>query len=292
MNYIKQFITQYSCQKTQIAYKKDMEDLKRFLGKKFPFDAFQSDLTSFKDTLMEQGCSSSTLNRKFSTIRTFYKWAISQQLVEKNPAEFIKLPKIVVEQPTLALSDEEAKQLLDITKTSNFKDLSANLQFNLMLHLGLRRSELVALKFEDIIQERGHTLMRVRGKGGKIRFVPIVDSLLFTINQYKDKLQNITKIGLLETDYIIQSCSAKKNTKPTNVSTIYRNVKKYCQKAGITVKISPHSCRATAISHLLDKKIPIRDVADYAGHSNIHTTSIYDKKRQGYNNSPAYQIDY
>jgi site-specific recombinase XerD len=292
MNYIKQFINQYSSQKTQVAYQKDMEDLKLQVGKKFPFDVSQSDLSTFKDTLMEQGSSSSTINRKFSAIKAFYKWAISETLISKNPAEYIKLPKITVEKPTLALSDKEAKNLLKLTKTNDFKDLSANLQFTLMLQLGLRRIELATLKFKDIVKERDHNLMRIRGKGGKIRFVPITESVLHTIEQFRLYYKDITKRSLYDEDYIIQSVKSQKNKQPICTSTIYRNVCKYCKKLGIKVNITPHSCRATAISHLLDKKVPIRDVADYAGHSSVNTTSIYDKKRQGYNNSPAYKIEY
>jgi len=290
MNFINIFINQYSNLKTQTAYKKDLEDLKDFLGnKKFPFKTSSSDLSAFKDTLVEQGCSTSTLNRKFSAIKAFYKWAVIEKHINFHPAEHVKLPKAYVENPTLALSDEEAKALLDLT--SSDKDLLVNLQFALMLHLGVRRGELVNLKFEDVIHERGHTLMRVRGKGGKIRFIPINPALQQKLSSYRDKMEKIGK-PFKNSDFIIQTSVKLRNQKAVNPSTIYRNIKRFCKKAGITVNITPHSCRATAISHLLDKKIPIRDVADYAGHSSINTTSIYDKKRQGYNNSPAYQISY
>ena len=96
-----------------------------------------------------------------------------------------------------------------------------------------------------------------------------------------------------EDDYLIQSAKKGKNDKPIDGSTIYRVIEKYAKKCGINKKVSPHSCRATAISHLLDtQKTPIRDVAIFAGHSKITTTERYDKRREGLDNSAAYQVDY
>ena len=93
--------------------------------------------------------------------------------------------------------------------------------------------------------------------------------------------------------FLIQNKSKAKNTKPLNGSSVYRIIEKYAKVCGINKKVSPHSCRATAISHLLDtQKTPIRDVAIFAGHSKITTTERYDKRREGLDNSAAYDIDY
>ena len=78
-----------------------------------------------------------------------------------------------------------------------------------------------------------------------------------------------------------------------DAGNVRKIVKKYAENVGITRRVSAHSCRATAISHLLDtQKVPIRDVADFAGHSSINTTSLYDKKRKGLDESAAYKIKY
>jgi integrase len=70
-------------------------------------------------------------------------------------------------------------------------------------------------------------------------------------------------------------------------------INKYAKQCGIDKKVSPHSCRATVISHLLDtQKTPIRDVAIFAGHSKITTTERYDKRRESLDNSAAYDVDY
>jgi integrase len=91
----------------------------------------------------------------------------------------------------------------------------------------------------------------------------------------------------------IQTAKKGKNSAPVNGSTIYRIIEKYAKECSINKKVSPHSCRATAISHLLDtQKTPIRDVAIFAGHSKITTTERYDKRREGLDQSAAYDIDY
>jgi integrase/recombinase XerD len=76
-------------------------------------------------------------------------------------------------------------------------------------------------------------------------------------------------------------------------STIYRVIEKYALSLGINKAVSPHSCRATVISHLLDtQNTAIRDVASFAGHANITTTERYDKRRKNLDKSAAYQVDY
>jgi integrase len=76
-------------------------------------------------------------------------------------------------------------------------------------------------------------------------------------------------------------------------STIYRVIERYAKNLGINKAVSPHSCRATVISHLLDTKYtPIRDVATFAGHANITTTERYDKRRKNLDKSAAYEVDY
>ncbi len=100
-------------------------------------------------------------------------------------------------------------------------------------------------------------------------------------------------IQFTKEDYLLQTSLKGKNTKPMDGSTVYRIIEKYAKICGITKKVSPHSCRATAISHLLDtKKTPIRDVAIFAGHSKITTTERYDKRRDNLDNSAAYEVDY
>src|SRR5690606_9232793 len=139
---------------------------------------------------------------------------------------------------------------------------------------GLRRSEGVSLSPTSIVQQAGLSGWKVVGKGGKERLVAIPEELTKQLNAYVQKVQ----VG----DRLFEM----------NESTVYRIVKRYAAKAGIEGRFGAHSCRATVISNLLDNEVPIRDVANLAGHSSINTTTLYDKKRKGLENNAGYKIRY
>lgn len=144
----------------------------------------------------------------------------------------------------------------------------------------------------DFAKERGHTVLRIHGKGDKVRLIPINESMHDEIQRYLDHLKE-NGVTLDFEDYLLQIDLKSKNEKPIDGSTIYRIIEKYAKDLGINKRVSPHSCRATVISHLLDtQSAPIRDVAIFAGHANITTTERYDKRRQNLKNSAAYQVDY
>lgn len=162
----------------------------------------------------------------------------------------------------------------------------------ILFSLGLRRSELTQIRCKDLYKERHHYVLKIHGKGGKDRHMPIAPFLAEAIKNYVDALKNFG-IELDPEDYLIQSALKGKNDKPMDGSTVYRIIGKYAKECGISKNVSPHSCRATAISHLLDtQQTPIRDVAIFAGHSKITTTERYDKRRESLDKSAAYQINY
>ena len=162
----------------------------------------------------------------------------------------------------------------------------------LLFNLGLRRDELVNIKIGDFMTDRGHNVLKVHGKGDKTRIIPINDYVMGEIKDYLDKLE-VYHIFLEEWDYLLQTSNMRKNTIPVDGSTIYRMVTKYARDLGIDKKVSPHSCRATVISHLLDTQgAAIRDVATLAGHANITTTERYDKRRNNLQKSAAYMVNY
>ena len=162
----------------------------------------------------------------------------------------------------------------------------------LLFSLGLRRSELVNIRVGDFYQDRGHYVLKIRGKGNKDRHLPLQTEVLQAVKIYTDAMA-AHGVQFEKEDFLIQSSLKGKNTRPMDGSTVYRIIERYAKKCGINKKVGAHSCRATAISHLLDtQKTPIRDVAIFAGHSNITTTERYDKRRENLDNSAAYKVNY
>jgi len=296
-DFIQEFLVQFLSEDTKKAYIKDLTFFFDFLKSGNQVITHPSQIQSFhfglyRDHLMEKGLASATVNRRLVCIRSFIKWAVSSRLMEHNPLDTIKLPKVQTESPTVAFDDDEVILMINTPDLSTHRGRTHRLVMVLLFNLGLRRSELTHIRLQDFYQERGHFVLRIYGKGDKIRLIPINDHVYKEVQNYINHLKD-EAIELLPSDFLLQTDIRKKNTKPMDGSTIYRTIQNYAHKLGINKSVSPHSCRATVISHLLDTQhTPIRDVATFAGHSNITTTERYDKRRKNLDKSAAYQVDY
>lgn len=296
-DFIKNFLMQFVSKQTIRSYEKDLLlffDFLRSGGEKVihPRDIEAYHFQLYRDDLLEKKYSSATINRRLVAIRSFIKWAMACKLIEHNPLDAVKLPKSQCESPTQAFDDEEVSQMISAPQVSEFKGNLHRLTMVLLFYLGLRRSELVNIKLEHFLQERGHFVLKIKGKGDKIRIMPLSPTVRTEIQAYLERLEHF-KVQLAPSDYLLQANKKSISNKPIDGSTIYRLINKYALKLGINKKVSPHSCRATAISHLLDtKNVGIRDVAIFAGHSQITTTERYDKRRNNLDKSAAYDIDF
>lgn len=296
-DFIQEFLVQFLSPDTKTAYIKDLKFFFDFLRSGNVSITHPSEIQSYhfqlyRDHLLEKGLSSATINRRLVCIRSFMKWAIAAKLIDHNPLDTVKLPKVQTESPTVAFEDEEVVLMINTPERSTHKGRTHRLIMVLLFHMGLRRSELTHIKMQQFSHDRGHIVLRIHGKGDKDRLVPVNQEVHGEITDYVDYLRG-NGIELGPEDYLLQTEISKKNEKPMDGSTIFRVIEKYAKKAGINKKVSPHSCRATVISHLLDtQNAAIRDVATFAGHSNITTTERYDKRRKNLDKSAAYQVNF
>lgn len=296
-DFINDFIHQFVSPETQKAYLHDLKSFFDFLKSgdviiRHPNQIQGYHFQYYRDALMEEGYASATINRKLVAIRSFIKWAMSLKLIDYNPLDVVKLPKVQTDQGTIAFDDDEVVQMLNAPDTSKAKGCMDRMAMVLLFSLGLRRSELVQITIADLYQDRGHNVIRIKGKGDKERHLPLNDFIVGEIENYVFNMQNFGFIFEAD-DYLLQSQKTKSMKKQLNGSTVYRMFETYAKKLGIDKRVSPHSARATAISHLLDtQKTPIRDVAIFAGHAKITTTERYDKRREGLDKSAAYKVNY
>lgn len=296
-DFVEDFIHQFVSPETQKAYLHDLKVFFDFLKSGDVIITHPNQIQGYhfqyyRDALMDEGYASATINRKLVAIRSFIKWAMSLKLMDYNPLDVVKLPKVQTNQGTVAFDDEEVLKMLNAPDRSKPKGCMNRMAMVLLFSLGLRRSELVNIKVEDFYSERGHKVLKIKGKGDKERHMPLNDFLLDEIEWYLNEMQNF---GFLfePDDYLLQSQKTKLSKKKLDGSTVYRMIEKYAKDLGIDKRVSPHSARATAISHLLDtQKTPLRDVATFAGHANITTTERYDKRRKGLEKSAAYKVNY
>ncbi len=291
-DFIREFLVQFLSPDTKTAYIKDLKFFFDFLRSgnvtiTHPKDIQSYHFQLYRDHLLERGLSSATVNRRLVCIRSFMKWAVAARLTDHNPLDTVKLPKVQTESPTVAFDDEEVLRMIGAPDTTTHKGRTHRLVMVLLFHLGLRRSELTNIQMHQFAQDRGHTILRIHGKGDKVRLIPLNEYVKQEIETY------VAPLNLGAEDYLLQTELKTRNTRPMDGATIFRVIERYARKVGINKAVSPHSCRATVISHLLDtQQAAIRDVATFAGHSNITTTERYDKRRKNLDKSAAYQVDF
>jgi integrase/recombinase XerD len=297
-SFVKDFLCQFVSEDTKIAYLKDMEFFFEFLRSGDVIITHPEQIQSFhfqlyRDELMSRGLASATISRRLVAIRSFMKWSMGSGLISFNPLDNVKLPKVQTESETIAFDDDEAMKMILAPDESTHRGRTHRLAMVLLFNLGLRRAELVNVRLEHIYEDRGHRVLSVKGKGGKVRLIPLSPFVQKEIEKYAEGLR-AAGFPLLPADYLLQSSDkGRKNEIPIDGSTIYRIINKYAKNLGINKRVSPHSCRATVISHLLDTQgRNIRDVASFAGHSNITTTERYDKRRNNLDHSAAYSVGF
>jgi integrase/recombinase XerD len=297
-DFVHEFLEQYISDQTKRAYLADMKAFFDFLRSggvaiHHPKEMEAYHFKIYRDHMIEDGLASATINRRLVCIRSFIKWAIAARLCTHNPLDQVKLPKVQTESPTLAFDDEEVVRMLNAPDLTTHKGRTHRLIMALLFNLGLRRSEVVNIRLEHIVLDRGHVLLRIHGKGDKTRHLPLSEGMQAEIEAYKALILRERGAALGPQDYLLQTEKHFANYAPMDGSTIWRIIDRYTKMVGIDKDVSPHSCRATVISHLLDTQFaPIRDVATMAGHTNISTTERYDKRRGNLDRSAAYRVNY
>lgn len=298
MSIVANFLCNINSENTKVSYSKDLHDFFAFRESQiaicdidFKELCFER-IIQFKDHLKNKGLSSSSINRKLIAVKSFSKWAINNRLITSDPFIGVNIPKPAVEAPTIAFTDDEVSKLLSKPNVNEFHGLVHYMVLNLLFNLGLRRSELCQIKLLDIYMDRGFKVLKIRGKGSKIRTVPLNENLDKALNVYLSTLKSQFNIHLNEQDYLIQSNQFVKNSKPISGTSIFRIVTRYAEELGIDKRVGAHSCRATFVSNLLENGVSIRDVANAVGHSNILTTTLYDKRRDNIQNSAALKVKY
>jgi integrase/recombinase XerD len=252
--------------------------------------AYSSDLLRYQDFLIQEGCSqvsesdtalilkhlialrSTGLNarsraRHLVAVRGFYRFLVQEKLLSRDPARLVDLPKAGLKLPDV-LSVDDVNRLLaapDVRTVAGLRDAA---MLETLYAAGLRVSELIHLKLQDMNLEAG--FVRVLGKGSKERVVPVglyakkmVDSYLRTARPriLKNKVSPYMFIG--------------RGVKPMSRQGFWKLLKRYALKARINKPITPHSLRHSFASHLLEGGADLRSVQLMLGHSDISTTQIY-----------------
>lgn len=253
-------------QNTIDAYRRDLSDFSQGIDDIHTID--RNYINSYVRKLRERKLAPSSVIRKVATLRGFFKWATSAEIIDKNPASTLEQPKTPQRLPKV-VSIKEIEEMLHNNLTS-----LEHVIMELLYSCGLRVSELVNLKINDI--DLSSKYVRCFGKGSKERIIPIGEMAKNIIKQYLPERELILKKFNLNTKQLLISEKGRFITR----QDVYNFI--HTQGKIIHKNISPHTLRHSFATHLLENGADLRVVQELLGHSDVSTTQLYthiSKKR-------------
>jgi len=263
------------------AYRRDLEEFTAYLGGnaggQAPGKGAKTDLgPNGVTSLMIRGYlgylhqknQKSSVARKLSTLRSFFKSLVKTGMIVANPAEGLLTPKREKTIPVY-LTVDEIFRLLDSIERDALLVARNRAIFETLYSCGIRVSELTGLDVFDI--DASAATVRVFGKGGKERVVPVGRKALDAIDRYRERLRTETGIGVDRNGPIFLNRQRQRLT----ARSVARILKKLAAACGIATPISPHGLRHTFATHMLDAGADLRSVQEMLGHRNLSTTQKY-----------------
>ncbi len=230
----------------------------------------QTDLENFLTEHAKGSPEPSSIARMISSLRSFYKFSYQSQNIESNPARSLEVPKMGQYLPD-CLSQEEIKSIFENINLTQKGGLRDSCLLELLYSAGLRISEALSLKVDEIQLENGW--IRVLGKGDKARIVPLGSYALQTIQTYRLEERPLLNP---QSNHLILNQRGKALSR----MGAWKIVEK--RTAGISKKVSPHTFRHSFATHLLEGGMDLRILQEILGHADISTTQIYTHLNNDY----------
>ncbi|MCD6092065.1 MAG: tyrosine-type recombinase/integrase [Bacteroidales bacterium] len=270
LNYI-EFERRYSVH-TISSYTRDLDQFSEYIRDTFQIEnAKEIDfvfIRSWIALLMEEGNSPRTVNRKISTLKSYFRYLLKVGKIEDNPVLKITGPKVRKKLPVFIEEKSMDLLLAEFVNPKSFEEARDLLVVELFYATGIRRAELIGLKLSDVnIESR---LIKVLGKRNKERLVPLHYSLLPLIEIYLNFKQNTFSTHFQESYFFLTIKGKKMYPK-----LVYRIVNKYLSRVSTQKKKSPHVLRHTFATHMLNHGADLNAVKELLGHANLAATQIY-----------------
>lgn len=252
--------------KTRRAYGVDLAQLAEWAGGRGldPKDVSHRELRRFAAVLGEKGAAKTTVARKLAAIRTFYRHLVERGELDGNPADLVSSPKKDAYLPQVLKADEVA-QMLDRIPATTPLDLRDRAMFELAYAAGLRAEELTLL--DTTSADPDAEQVRVEGKGGRTRFVPVGEQAWRALDGYLSRGRPALDTG--DSHALFLSKSGKR----LSTSDVRRRLKLQARRVGI----SPHALRHSFATHLLEGGADLRSIQELLGHASISTTQTYTR---------------
>lgn len=266
--FIDSLISKQASENTVASYKRDILQFYNYFNSKSKkiFDLKRSDMDDYIAELKLENKSNSTISRMVASIKAFYKYLISKRLVYENIAVGVNIPKVDRKAPTI-LTTNEIERLLEQPDMNDLKGQRDKAMLELLYVTGLRVTELVSLKVEDINISGEYIKVK---KKSKERQVPLGK---YATNCIRNYIKNIRPLLIKTEDE--KSLFINANGKKMTRQGFWKILKQYSDQAKITKDLTPHSIRHSFAVHLLQKGIDIKKVQELLGHTDIASTMMY-----------------
>ena len=256
---------------TITAYRHDLAQLEVFLQESWQISDWtlvtHHQIRSWMASLLEAGCSARTIRRKISSVQAFYQYSRQRDWVAHNPVAKIHSPKIGKQLPATVSAPEMARLFAQLPDDSSFSACRDQLVLEILYGTGIRRSELTALRNEDVDTARQR--LKIRGKGSKERLTPFGPSVAAACQRYLHARQEAFP------DYRGEALLLTNQGKPIYDKWVYLLVNR--QLTGVTTaeKKSPHVLRHAFATHLSENGADLNAIKTLLGHASLAATQIY-----------------
>ena len=257
-------------QHTAVAYENDIEMFELYLSREFSeskvSNANYSQIRSWIVKLVSSNVTNRTINRKVSSLNSYYKFLLKIQSIEFNPLTQHKALK-VSKKLQIPFSETEITSVLNLIETDSFEGLRDKLIVELFYSTGMRRTELVNLQLSDVDISQG--LLKVLGKRNKERFIPLLSTVIRSYQAYLIERSNLKEVQ--------DSKSLLLTRKGFKIyeKLVYRVIVNYFDTISSKVKKSPHILRHSFATHLLNNGADLNSVKELLGHSSLASTQVY-----------------
>ena len=250
------------------AYSRDLTRFFDFLEKQelTPLEVSKDQITEYT-SIIGRRLSSRSVARNISAVRSFFRFLVSEGRIKSSPTRLVETPRVSMRLPGV-LSQADVEHLLsqpDVSRPIGQRDMA---MLEILYATGLRVSELVNLKTQDLNLEAGY--VRTLGKGSKERVIPMGEKAVAAVKEYLSGARIRLTKGT-NSPYLFLTFRGR----PMTRQGFWKIIKKYGRQALIKKKLTPHSIRHSFASHLLDAGADLRSVQVMLGHADISTTQIY-----------------
>lgn len=256
---------------TVISYQNDLTNFFDFLTTQFAETTLKAIkpafIRSWLAQLKSEDMSSRSINRKISALKSFFKFQLKQGLIEVSPMTTIVSPKQNKRLPHFVDKRDTETLFEQVEFGADWAGQTASMVMQLLYHTGMRQAELIGLKESQIDWSRSQ--LKVIGKGGKERIIPLNSELAASLRQYQEKKKSI------ESEQTVPELLVRENGLPLYPKWVYNTVKKYLTLVTTIEKKSPHVLRHTFATHLTNNGADLNAVKELLGHSSLAATQIY-----------------